>query len=109
MSAPQGHGVTLRQGALESVLGRPYNRTWHEFDRIRKALLPVTTSREVDPRLLAALRLALVDGVGPRIRQALLDRFETAEAVFAAPQSALMEIDGVGPKIAAAIVAARHS
>jgi DNA processing protein len=77
--------------------------------RTRKAAQPVTSTNDDDPRLLAALRLALVDGVGPRIRQALLERFETPEAVFAAPQAELMEVEGVGPKIAAAIVAARHS
>ncbi|MBI3866077.1 MAG: DNA-protecting protein DprA [Planctomycetia bacterium] len=62
-----------------------------------------------DESLLASLRLTLVDGVGPRIRQALLDRFTCAEAVFDAPHARLLEVDGVGPKIAAAIVAAAHS
>lgn len=69
----------------------------------------MTENSEADPSLLAALRLSLVDGVGPRIRQALLARFESPEAVFAAPHTALMEVDGVGPKIAGAILAARHS
>ena len=58
---------------------------------------------------MAALRLSLVDGVGPRIRQALLTRFESPRAVFEAPHTALLEVDGVGPKIAAAILAANHS
>ncbi len=52
------------------------------------------------------LRLALVSGVGPRIRQALLDRFGTAKAVFQATQSALRETSGVGAKLASAISAA---
>ncbi len=64
---------------------------------------------EIDPHLLAALRLSLVDGVGPRIRQSLLARFGTSQNVFDAPSAELMEIDGVGPKIAAAVVAAGHS
>ena len=63
---------------------------------------------EPNPSLLAALRLSLVDGVGPRIRQSLLERFGSAQQVFEAPQNELLEIDGVGPKIAAAILAARH-
>jgi DNA processing protein len=69
----------------------------------------VPTNSVTDPSLLAALRLSLVDGVGPRTRQTLLDRFASAEAVFQAPHGELLEVDGVGPKIAAAIVAAAHS
>ena len=64
---------------------------------------------EPDPHVLAALRLCLVDGVGPRIRESLLARFGSAAAVFAAPQTELLDVDGVGPKIAAAIVAAGHA
>jgi DNA processing protein len=64
---------------------------------------------EHDPELLASLRLCLVDGVGPRLRQALLSRFETSQSVFDAAHTALLEVEGVGPKIAAAIVAARHT
>ncbi|MGE5195206.1 MAG: DNA-processing protein DprA [Deltaproteobacteria bacterium] len=69
----------------------------------------MTHNSETDPVLLAALRLALVDGVGPRIRQTLLERFATPQAVFEAPHAALLELDGVGPKITAAILAARHN
>ncbi len=64
---------------------------------------------QVDPDLLAALRLTLVDGVGPRIRQTLLAHFEKPQSVLEAPAAALMEVEGVGPKIAAAILAARHT
>jgi DNA processing protein len=64
---------------------------------------------EPDPSLLAALRLSLVDGVGPRTRQALLEQFASPAAVFQAPHDELLAVDGVGPKIAAAIVAAAHS
>lgn len=69
----------------------------------------MTPDLEDDPELLAALRLALVEGVGPRIRQSLLARFGGAESVFGAPQTELLDVDGVGPKIAASILAARHS
>jgi DNA processing protein len=75
---------------------------------LNRGVTPVMQNPDTDPDLLASLRLALVDGVGPRIRQALLERFAAPQAVFEAPQSALLEVDGVGPKIAAAIVAARH-
>lgn len=64
---------------------------------------------EPDSHILAALRLCLVDGVGPRIRESLLARFGNPATVFAAPHSELLEVDGIGPKIAAAIVAACHS
>ena len=69
----------------------------------------MTQNPDVDPHLLAALRLSLVDGVGPRIRQSLLTRFGTPQNVFDAPSAELLEIDGVGPKIAASIMAAGHS
>jgi DNA processing protein len=56
--------------------------------------------------LTHALRLALVPGVGPRTRQALLRRFGSAEAVLAAAPSQLREVPGVGPKLTRNIVAA---
>jgi DNA processing protein len=53
-----------------------------------------------DEAILAAeLRLCMVSGVGPRIRKALLDRFGSATAVFAAAPSELREVDGVGKKL----------
>ncbi len=58
-----------------------------------------------DP-LLANLRLALVPGVGPVTRQALLERFGSAEAVLAAAPSQLREVAGVGTTLARKIVAA---
>lgn len=53
------------------------------------------------------LRLSLVQGVGPRIRQALLERFGSAAAVLSAAPSELGEVPGVGPKLTRSIVAAR--
>lgn len=60
-------------------------------------------SAEPDSALLALLRLSLVEGIGPRLSQALLERFTTAEAVFEASEYELREVDGIGPKLAAAI------
>ena len=55
---------------------------------------------------MAALRLAMVPGVGPCIRQRLMERFGTAEAVFAAAPSDLRTVERVGPKLCRAIAAA---
>ncbi len=45
------------------------------------------------------MRLCLVDGVGPRIRTSLLERFGSPEAVFAAAPSDLRDVPRVGPKL----------
>jgi len=64
--------------------------------------------RSPDEQLIAALRLALVSGVGPRTRRALLEKFGSAEAVLEAAPSDLRSVQGVGPKLTERIVAARR-
>jgi len=59
-----------------------------------------------DEDLISVLRLAMVSGVGPRIRRALLERFGTAAEVLNAPPSQLREVQGVGPKLSRAIYSA---
>jgi DNA processing protein len=59
--------------------------------------------------LIDSVRLALLPGVGPRLRKALLERFHSPAAVFAASRADLQSVEGIGPKIAAAIVAGRES
>jgi len=54
--------------------------------------------------LQATLRLALIPGVGPRTRRALLDRFGSADAVLQAAPSQLREVAGIGPKLTQAIL-----
>lgn len=49
--------------------------------------------------LVDVLRLALISGVGPRIRKALLERFGSARAALAAAPSDLRAVQGVGPKL----------
>ena len=66
----------------------------------------VISDANFDSARLAAVRLALVSGVGPIIRQALLERFQTAAAVLAASEKELREVKGVGAKLAASIQAA---
>ncbi len=63
-------------------------------------------SSALPPELAAELRLALVDGVGPRFRQLLLERFGTAAAIFSASLHELREVPGIGPKTARNIAAA---
>lgn len=53
---------------------------------------------------LAQLQLALVEGVGPKTRRALLEHFGSAEQVLGASQDKLSRVDGVGPKISRRIV-----
>ena len=56
---------------------------------------------------IAALRLALVPGVGPLTRKKLLERFGSAEAVLSAAPSDLRAVERVGPKVCRAIATAR--
>ncbi|MCA9043820.1 MAG: DNA-processing protein DprA [Planctomycetaceae bacterium] len=57
---------------------------------------------------LALLQLNLVSGIGPRLQTLLLNRFDTAEGVFAASGPELLSVEGVGPKLSAAITAGRN-
>lgn len=70
------------------------------------------TSRMADDsleHLLPALQLALVPGVGPRLRRALLEQFETPEAVLAAPPSELRKVPGIGSKLSQVIARASET
>ena len=58
--------------------------------------------------LADSLRLALVNGVGPRLRKALLERFHLAGAVLAAAPSVLRGVPGIGPELSKRIVMARE-
>ena len=58
------------------------------------------------PEFRATLRLAMVSGIGPRLRRVLLERFGTAEAVFAAAPSELGDTPGIGPILRRRIVEA---
>jgi DNA processing protein len=60
-----------------------------------------------DTALLHLLRLHLVNGIGPRHSQRLLDRFGSAQAVFDASLAQLEEVEGIGPKVALSIAAAK--
>ncbi len=60
----------------------------------------VSESPEREQRLLQALRLSLTSGIGPRIQQALLERFDAPQGVLAATAAQLQSVPGVGPKLA---------
>jgi len=64
-------------------------------------------SQSSDQRLEDSLRLSLVTGVGPRIRQVLLERFGDPSAALDASPNALQGLPGVGAKLCRNIVAAR--
>ena len=64
-------------------------------------------SATLDPASAAWLRLSLVDGIGPRLSQVLVEKFETAEAIFAASEHELQQVEGIGPKLTAAIQRAK--
>jgi DNA processing protein len=59
------------------------------------------------PDLIDALRLMLVEGIGPILRTNLLARFGSPRAVFQAAPSEWREVAGVGPKLINALSAAR--
>ncbi len=65
---------------------------------------PIVTT--ASPELIAALRLTLVPGVGPRTRMVLLELFGSSEAVLAASYDELISVQNIGPKLAKAISAA---
>ncbi|HWA98171.1 MAG TPA: DNA-processing protein DprA, partial [Pirellulales bacterium] len=52
--------------------------------------------------------LAMVPGVGPQLRRALLNAFGSPSAILSAPASALREVPGIGPKLSRAIATARE-
>ncbi|MEM6330593.1 MAG: DNA-processing protein DprA [Planctomycetota bacterium] len=58
-----------------------------------------------DPTLIDEVRLAMVSGVGPRLRANLLAAFGTPGAVFAASAADLGRTPGIGPKLVAKIQA----
>ena len=68
---------------------------------------PDPSNAAEDSELLSLLRLHLVNGIGPRHSQLLLDHFGSAEGVLAASLAQLEEVSGIGPKIAMSIAASK--
>ncbi|QDU06860.1 DNA-processing protein DprA [Gimesia aquarii] len=59
---------------------------------------------ESDQRLLEQIQLNLIQGVGPRIRHALMEQFGSASRILNAPRQELLNVPGVGTKLANAII-----
>jgi len=64
--------------------------------------------RHTDEALADALRLALVPGVGPRLRKSLLEEFGTASGVFAAAPSDWRRVPGIGSELTRRLAVARE-
>lgn len=62
---------------------------------------------QLDAASAAWLRLSLVDGIGPRLSQSLIEKFGDAETVFAASDEELRAVEGIGPKLVANIQRAK--
>ncbi|MCH8828392.1 MAG: DNA-protecting protein DprA [Planctomycetes bacterium] len=63
----------------------------------------MSDERSDNQELLAALRLTLVPGLGPRTRTVLLNRFGSSVAVLQAGIDELRSVSGVGKKLAQAV------
>ncbi|HEX3999424.1 MAG TPA: DNA-processing protein DprA [Pirellulales bacterium] len=85
---------------------------WPDLNFRILSTLPQMTPELCPPdqhkQLLAALRLSLVAGVGPRHWQTLVERFGSPDAVLAAAPSELRSVSGIGPKLGRAISAAKQ-
>ena len=65
-----------------------------------------SSEKTFSPEVVAAVRLAMVSGVGPLLRQQLLEHFGTPDAILSAAPSDLYNVRGIGPKLAKRIAAA---
>ena len=64
------------------------------------------SAHPTDQRSAASLRLALIPGIGPQLWRQLLAHFHSPQAVLAASQQELRQIQGIGLHTSRAIVAA---
>ncbi len=61
------------------------------------------------PELLAAMKLNMVNGVGPRMLHLLQMRFGSPAEVLAASKEELLAVQGIGHKLATSILGMKHS
>lgn len=104
--SPSGFPLADDSGILDSRA----NRHVVQLRVVPKHGKPEVPDSPVEDRLLAdVLRLNMVPGIGPRMHQVLLERFESADAVLSATAHELQQVPGIGAKLTGAIVEARHS
>lgn len=70
--------------------------------------LPIDQEPLADDDLRAEVRLAMVRGVGPRLRQNLTAAFGPAAQILTQPAASLATVDGVGSTIAARIASSHE-
>lgn len=78
-----------------------------EQNRVKSTMSSILPPEEKPDDLADILRLSLAPGVGPRLRQSLLERFGSPTAIFAASQSELRSVPGIGAKLASVLRRAR--
>ena len=61
------------------------------------------SERSLYAQKLDWIRLNLIRGLGPRLRQALLERFSTPESILQAQTSELLSVPGIGRRLAQSI------
>lgn len=62
---------------------------------------------DLSTELVAEVRLSMVKGVGPRLRQLLIAAFGDATSALASTSGQLQCVEGIGPKLAQRLAAAR--
>jgi DNA processing protein len=71
-------------------------------------LIPTPATVSISGDAASELLLAMVPGVGPRVRKSLIEHFGSAAAVLAAAISDLRAVPGIGTKISQAIASAHR-
>jgi DNA processing protein len=77
------------------------------LDTLKRDQRVNSPSQPPSDELADALRLALISGVGPRLRKALLEEFGTAGGVLSAAPSDLRRVPGIGSELTRRIAVAK--
>jgi len=91
--SPEDSALLLATMARHEQQGLGYDLSYHH------------KRRSPSPQLQMRYLVEDFPGIGPRTAQALLERFGSLRALFAAGEDALRQVSGIGPKRAARIVA----
>ena len=99
----------MNSSAADSSAEEPHGEQPPREQATPAASTPDEQQRARRAAELAALRLHLVPGIGPRMRGLLLGRFGSAEAIFQAEHSRLMALPGIGSQLASAVTDTRYA